>query len=94
MLLTFLYQKSSLYAVTSERIIHYQWFLYERDAHRVLHEDIVKVHTKRTPGAVFGYNIYVTLETNHLSTESVEGGSHPGGGTTTTTNAEGEVMKG
>jgi hypothetical protein len=98
MLLTFLYQKSFLYAVTSERIIHYQWFLYERDAHRVLHEDIVKVHTKRTPmGAVFGYNtIYCDIgDGSHLSTESVGGGvAIPGGGTTTTTNAEGEVKKG
>ena len=98
MVLTFLYQKSFLYAVTTERIIHYQWFLYERDAHRVLHEDVVKVHTKRTPmGALFGYNtIYCDIgDGSHLSSESVGGGiAIPGSSSTATTNTEGETKRG
>ena len=97
MVLTFLYQKSFLYAVTSERIIHYQWFLYERDAHRVLHEDIVKVHTKRTPiGALFGYNtIYCDIgDGSHLGTESVGGGVAIPGGSSNTTSTDGETKKG
>ena len=98
MVLTFLYQKSFLYAVTSERIIHYQWFLYERDAHRVLHEDIVKIHTKRTPmGAIFGYNtIYCDIgDGSHLSTESVGGGvAIPSNSNSNTSNADGESKSG
>ena len=76
-IITFIYQKSFLYAVTTERIIHYQWFLYERDAHRVLHEDIVKIHTHRSAlGAIFGYNtIYCDIgDGSHLVSESVGGG--------------------
>ena len=91
--LTFLYQKSFLYAVTSERIIHYQWFLYERDAHRVLHEDVLKVHTRRTPvGALFGYNtIYCDIgDGSHLSTESIGGGVAIPSSADTSTGADGE----
>ena len=41
--LIFWYQKSFLYAVTTERIIHTQDFIYERYGHRILHEDIIAV---------------------------------------------------
>ena len=70
---TFLYQKSFLYGVTNERIIHTQKFVYERDGHRILHEDIIAVHKKRSPiGALFGYaTIYCNIgDQSHLATET------------------------
>ena len=71
--LTFWYQKSFFYAVTTERIIHTQNFIYERDGHRILHEDIIAVHKKRSPiGALFGYaTIYCNIgDQSHLATET------------------------
>ena len=75
-LITFWYQKSFLYAVTTERIIHYQSFIYERDGHRILHEDILAVHKNRSPlGALFGYaTIYCNIgDSSHISTETIGG---------------------
>ena len=56
MLLAFLYQKSFLYAVTSERIIHYQWFLYERDASGIARRHRQGSHQAYSNGSGFGYN--------------------------------------
>lgn len=75
--LTFWYQKSFLYAVTNERIIHHQSFIYERDGLRILHEDIIAVHKGRSPvGALFGYaTVYCNIgDQSHVSTETVGGG--------------------
>ena len=72
--LIFWYQKSFLYAVTTERIIHTQDFIYERDGHRILHEDIIAVHKLRSPiGALFGYaTIYTNIgDQSHIATETV-----------------------
>ncbi|MEE3083492.1 MAG: hypothetical protein VX320_05355 [Candidatus Thermoplasmatota archaeon] len=72
--ITFWYQKSFLYAVTTERIIHTQDFIYERDGLRLLHEDIIAVHKQRSPiGALFGYaTIYTNIgDQSHVATESV-----------------------
>ena len=98
MLLTFLYQKSFLYAVTSGENHPLPMVLYERDAHRcIARRHRQGSHQAYSNGAVFGYNtIYCDIgDGSHLSTESVGGGvAIPGGGTTTTTNAEGEVKRG
>ncbi len=72
--ITFWYQKSFLYAVTTERIIHTQDFIYERDGLRILHEDIIAVHKQRSPiGALFGYaTIYTNIgDQSHIATETV-----------------------
>lgn len=71
--ITLWYQKSFFYAVTSERIIHVQNFIYERDGHRILHEDIIAVHKLRSPiGALFGYaTLYCNIgDQSHLSSET------------------------
>jgi hypothetical protein len=71
--ITFWYQKSFLYAVTSERIIHTQNFIYERDGHRILHEDIIAVHKLRSPiGAIFGYaTVYCNIgDQSHIASET------------------------
>ena len=76
MLITFWYQRSFLYAVTTERVIHHQKFIWERDGHRILHEDIVAVAKRRSPlGALFGYcTIYCNIgDGSHLSSETVGG---------------------
>lgn len=73
---TFWYQKSFLYAVTDQRVIHFQDFIYERDGHRLLHEDVIAVHKRRSPvGAVFGYaTVYCNIgDQSHIATESVGG---------------------
>ena len=75
--ITFWYQKSFVYAVTNERIIHAQDFIYERDGLRILHEDIIAVHKGRSPiGALFGYaTVYCNIgDQSHVSTETVGGG--------------------
>ena len=76
MLITFWYQRSFLYAVTTERVIHHQKFIWERDGHRILHEDIVAVAKRRSPlGALFGYcTIYCNIgDGSHLGSETVGG---------------------
>ena len=73
---TFWYQKSFVYAVTNERIIHHQDFIYERDGLRILHEDIIAVHKGRSPiGALFGYaTVYCNIgDQSHVATETVGG---------------------
>ena len=73
---TFWYQKSFLYAVTDQRVIHFQDFIYERDGHRLLHEDVIAVHKRRSPvGALFGYaTVYCNIgDQSHIATESVGG---------------------
>ena len=75
--ITFWYQKSFLYAVTNERIIHHQDFIYERDGLRILHEDIIAVHKRRSPiGALCGYaTVYCNIgDQSHIATETVGGG--------------------
>ncbi|MEE2747442.1 MAG: PH domain-containing protein [Candidatus Thermoplasmatota archaeon] len=75
-LVTFWYQKSFLYAVTNQRIIHHQKFIYERDGLRILHEDIIAVHKSRSPiGALFGYaTVYCNIgDQSHVATETVGG---------------------
>ena len=74
--ITFWYQKSFLYAVTNQRIIHHQKFIYERDGLRILHEDIIAVHKSRSPiGAIFGYaTVYCNIgDQSHVATETVGG---------------------
>ena len=64
--ITFWYQKSFLYAVTSDRIIHHQSFIYERDGLTFLHENIRAVMKRRSPiGALFGYAT-VSVSYTHL----------------------------
>jgi hypothetical protein len=73
---TFWYQKSFLYAVTTDRIIHHQSFIYERDGLTFLHENIRAVMKRRTPiGALFGYaTVYCNIgDQSHISTETVGG---------------------
>jgi len=75
--ITFWYQKSFLYAVTSDRIIHHQSFIYERDGLTFLHENIRAVMKRRSPiGALFGYaTVYCNIgDQSHVSTETVGGG--------------------
>ena len=74
--ITLWFQKSFIYAVTNERIIHHQDFIYERDGLRILHEDIIAVHKSRTPiGALFGYaTVYCNIgDQSHVATETVGG---------------------
>jgi hypothetical protein len=74
--ITFWYQKSFLYAVTTDRIIHHQSFIYERDGLTFLHENIRAVMKRRTPiGALFGYaTVYCNIgDQSHISTETVGG---------------------
>ncbi len=73
---TFWYQRSFIYAVTSDRIIHHQAFIYERDGLTFLHENIRAVMKRRTPiGALFGYaTVYCNIgDQAHISTETVGG---------------------
>lgn len=73
---TFWYQRSFLYAVTSDRVIHHQKFIYERDGLTFLHEKIVAVMKSRSPiGALFGYaTVHCNIgDQSHISTESVGG---------------------
>ena len=75
--ITFWYQKSFLYAVTTDRIIHHQSFIYERDGLTFLHENIRAVMKRRSPiGALFGYaTVYCNIgDQSHISTETVGGG--------------------
>jgi hypothetical protein len=75
--ITFWYQKSFLYAVTSDRIIHHQSFIYERDGLTFLHENIRAVMKRRSPiGAMFGYaTVYCNIgDQSHVATETVGGG--------------------
>lgn len=74
--ITFWYQKSFLYAVTTDRIIHHQSFIYERDGLTFLHENIRAVMKRRSPiGAMFGYaTVYCNIgDQAHVSTESMGG---------------------
>ena len=74
---TFWYQKSFLYAVTTDRVIHHQSFIYERDGLTFLHENIRAVMKRRSPiGALFGYaTVYSNIgDQSHVSTETVGGG--------------------
>jgi len=74
---TFWYQKSFLYAVTSDRIIHHQSFIYERDGLTFLHENIRAVMKRRTPiGAMFGYaTVYCNIgDQSHVASETIGGG--------------------
>ena len=75
--ITFWYQKSFLYAVTSDRIIHHQSFIYERDGLTFLHENIRAVMKRRSPiGALFGYaTVYCNIgDQSHVASETVGGG--------------------
>ena len=75
--ITFWYQKSFLYAVTSDRIIHHQSFIYERDGLTFLHENIRAVMKRRSPvGALFGYaTVYCNIgDQSHIASETVGGG--------------------
>ena len=75
--ITFWYQKSFLYAVTTDRIIHHQSFIYERDGLTFLHENIRAVMKRRSPlGALFGYaTVYCNIgDQSHVSAETVGGG--------------------
>jgi len=74
---TFWYQRSFLYAVTSDRVIHHQRFIYERDGLTFLHEKIVAVMKSRSPiGALFGYaTVHCNIgDQSHIATETVGGG--------------------
>ena len=74
---TFWYQKSFLYAVTTDRVIHHQSFIYERDGLTFLHENIRAVMKRRSPiGALFGYaTVYCNIgDQSHVATETVGGG--------------------
>jgi len=72
--MTYYFQHSFLYGITTHRVIHTQDFIYERDGHRVLYEDIIAVHRQRSPvGAMFGFaTIYCNNGDNsHIQTETV-----------------------
>mgnify|MGYP003989687403 CR=1 FL=1 len=74
--ITFWYQRSFLYVVTDDRVIHHQSFIYERDGLEFLHEKIVAVMKRRTPiGAMFGYaTVYCNIgDQSHIATETVGG---------------------
>ncbi|MDE0708624.1 MAG: hypothetical protein OSB33_06715, partial [Candidatus Poseidoniales archaeon] len=74
--ITFWYQKSFLYAVTTDRIIHHQSFVYERDGLTFLHENIRAVMKRRSPiGALFGYaTVYCNIgDQSHIATETLGG---------------------
>ena len=88
---TFWYQRSFIYAVTTDRIIHHQAFIYERDGLTFLHENIRAVMKRRTPiGALFGYaTVYCNIgDQAHISTETV------GGALAVTPPSEGDVSSG
>ena len=73
---TLWYQRSFIYAVTTDRIIHHQAFIYERDGLTFLHENIRAVMKRRTPiGALFGYaTVYCNIgDQAHIATETVGG---------------------
>ncbi|MDP6900027.1 MAG: PH domain-containing protein [Candidatus Thalassarchaeaceae archaeon] len=91
-LITFWYQKSFLYAVTNERVIHHQSFIYERDGLTFLHEKMRAVMKRRSPiGAIFGYaTVYGDIgNLSHVSTETVGGGVAVSAPTETTTKTGG-----
>ncbi len=74
--ITWWYQRSFLYVVTDDRVIHHQSFIYERDGLEFLHEKIVAVMKRRTPiGAMFGYaTVYCNIgDQSHIATETVGG---------------------
>ncbi|MCS5535774.1 MAG: PH domain-containing protein, partial [Candidatus Poseidoniales archaeon] len=74
---TFWYQKSFLYAITSDKIIHHQSFIYERDGLTFLHENVRAVMKRRSPiGALFGYaTVYCNIgDQSHISSETIGGG--------------------
>jgi hypothetical protein len=74
--ITLWYQRSFLYVITDDRVIHHQSFIYERDGLEFLHEKIVAVMKRRTPiGAMFGYaTVYCNIgDQSHVATETVGG---------------------
>tara|TARA_B110000438_G_scaffold209201_1_gene201069 strand:- start:1317 stop:2414 length:1098 start_codon:yes stop_codon:yes gene_type:complete len=92
---TFWYQKSFLYAVTTDRIIHHQSFVYERDGLTFLHENIRAVMKRRSPiGALFGYaTVYCNIgDQSHVATETI-GGAVAVTPPTDTTSSKGGIMK-
>ena len=92
---TFWYQKSFIYAVTTDRIIHHQSFIYERDGLTFLHENIRAVMKRRSPiGALFGYaTVYCNIgDQSHVATETM-GGAVAVTPPTETTTTTGGILK-
>jgi len=94
--ITFWYQKSFLYAVTTDRIIHHQSFVYERDGLTFLHENIRAVMKRRSPiGALFGYaTVYCNIgDQSHVATETIGGAVAITTPPTETTTTSGGILK-